>query len=97
MPPEPELPTNTIPAWAATIIANVATINARTERLPIIERELDDMRGHQVPLSEHVALQRRTDTLWDAYQRMKGVLWLMGIAQALVAAALAGRIIHIIP
>lgn len=97
MTPEAELPANTIPSWAATIIANVAEIKTRTERLPVIERELDDMRGRQVPLGEHVNLQRRTDTLWDTYQRMKGVLWVMGIVQFVVAAALSGRIAHIIP
>lgn len=70
--PEADLPVNTIPAWAATIIANVAEIKTRTERLPVIEKELDDMRGRQVPLTEHVTLQNRTDTLWDAWQRSLG-------------------------
>ena len=90
-------PSATVPFYVLTLTSDIAAIKTLCSAIPKIEKELDDLRANSVPMREHEALLKRTETLWDNYQRVKGVLWVLGAVQILVATALGGRIAHIIP
>jgi|SRR5215472_3406079 len=82
-----------VPFWALTLVADVASIKALAGRLPVIERELEAVRTQQVPLSEHKLLMVRTDTMWDSFQRELGArsrdrLWMTGLSVAVAALGL---------
>lgn len=91
MPDEQAQPS--VPFWALNLVSDVAAIKARTDRLPVIERELDEFRAQQVPISEHKDVMLKANTLWDAWQRSIGArardrLWLTLLSLGLTALGL---------
>jgi hypothetical protein len=87
----------TVPFWALNLVADVAAIKVSCAAIPAIERELDDLRKVAVPMREHEALLKRTETLWDAYQRVRGILWVLGTVNVAAVAYFGGHIAGILP
>ena len=70
-----------VPAWAVQLVSDVATIRARTDSIPDLRREVEALQGAAVLQRDHEQLRKRVDTLWDRYNAVRGVLWLLGIAE----------------
>lgn len=52
-----------IPQWAAQLGVAVAKIEARTDEIPDIIKELKELKANTVPMQEHVKLMNDVDTL----------------------------------
>jgi hypothetical protein len=80
-----------------TLVADVATIKERTARIPHIEEEVDKLRDGAAPLSEHRDLMGKVETLWNNYQRLRLVIWLVGSLNGLVALWVFFRSVKVLP
>ena len=85
----PTGPTPSVPFWALDLVRDVASIKQATAVLPRIEMEVDAIRTEAVPMREHEAVIKRTDALWDAYQRLRGAAWLLGVVQLITVTYLS--------
>ncbi len=75
----------TIPQWASDLRVSVARIEGKTEQIPDIVRNLEELRANTVPMTEHLKLMSDVEELkerdlgersdWEEMKVRVPVLW----------------------
>lgn len=90
-------PAGMVPAWLVTLNAALATVQAHCARIPVIERKVEELQSTYITRREYDAMGTRVETLWGAYQRLRGAALLLGGINATMALYVAGHVGHLWP
>lgn len=86
-----------VPYWSLDLVKNVSEIKARVEAIPDLTRKLDILEQVVVKREDFQAVVQRTERLWDAYQRLRGIAWALGAGQAGLMLYVAAHVAHLVP